>query len=64
MIEANIFFSQERVGQTFSHTGGKGRTNIFHTQGGEQNFYIEGGTNFLVSKASKLSAGARIFRGP
>ena len=57
----------------------RGGTKNF-TQGGGQTFYVVGGgghddvdvdeeiyvseVNFLVSEASKLSAGARIFRGP
>ena len=50
----------------------------FHIEGGGQTFYVGGGggfddvdeeidvseANFPVSEASKLSAGARIFRGP
>ena len=64
-----------RGGQTFlTHRGG---ANIFYTQGG-QTFFVGGGgsydyvdeeidvseASFLVSEASKLSAGARIFSGP
>ena len=59
----------------FSHTGG-GQT--FLHRGGGQTFFVGGGgaygdvdeekvvseANIFVSEASKLSAGARIFRGP
>ena len=58
----------------FSHTGGG--TNIFTSRGG-QTFFVGGSgayddvdeemvvsiANFLMSEASKLPAGARIFRG-
>ena len=75
---ANISHTQEGGGDKhFSHTGG---TNIFALRGG-QTFFVGGGgghddvdeemyvskAKFLVSKASKLSAGARILgarRGP
>ena len=63
----NIFHTQG--GQTFLHMGG---TNIFVGGGGggydvddhkeeEENVSK---ANIVVSEASKLSAGARIFRGP
>ena len=57
----------------------RGGTNIFTLRGGGQTFHVKdvGGdddvdgeeedvskANILVSEASKLSAGARIFRGP
>ena len=74
----NIFHTQVKGrGQTFlTHREG---TNIFATQGGDKQFYVEdvGGdddvdgeeedvseANILVSEASKPSAGARIFKGP
>ena len=55
-----------------------GQTFLTHKKGGEQTLFVGGGggyddddeemdvseENFLVSEASKLSAGARIFRGP
>ena len=59
-----------------THRGG---TNIFTLRGGGQTFYVKdvGGdddvdgeeedvseANILASEASKLSAGARIFKGP
>ena len=63
----NISYTQE----------GGGDKHFSHAVGG-QTFYVRGGgayddvdeevdvseANFLASKASKLSAGARIFRGP
>ena len=62
------------------YTGGQGGGQIFYVVGGEghdvdadvnaemysmseANFLVNA-ANILVSKASKLSAGARIFRGP
>ena len=53
-------------------------TNIFASRGGDKHFFVGGGganddvdeemvvseANYLVSEASKLSAGARIFRDP
>ena len=72
------FLTHRRGGHNhFSHTGGRGDKHFSHTGGG-QTFYVGGGVayddvveemvvskvNFLASEASKLSAGARIFRGP
>ena len=57
-----------RGGQTFLHRGGG--ANIFAFRGG-QTFFVGGSGAYndvdeemVVSDASKLSAGARIFRGP
>ena len=61
----------------FSHTGGRGGQTFF-THGGGQTFFFGGGggyddvdeelnvseANFPVSETSKLSARARIFKGP
>ena len=73
----NISYIQERGRDThFSHTVGD---KLFHTQRGGQtflhHFLLEAvaammmlinlsKANIFVSEASKLSAGARIFRGP
>ena len=72
----NIFDTQG--GTNIFATQGGGQT-FLHWEGGGQTFYVEdvGGdddvdgeeedvseANILVSEASKLSAGARIFRGP
>ena len=61
----NISFTQERGGQTFlTHRGGQ----TFFGGGGSYDDVDEeinvSEANILVSEASKLSAGARIFRGP
>ena len=69
-------FNFGRMVKHFSHTGGEhtflhnGWGQTFHVVGGgghdgvdvEKEMYVSK-ANFLVSKASKLSAGARIFRG-
>ena len=72
----NIFATQGGTNIFATQGGG---TNIFTLRGGGQTFYVKdvGGdddvdgeeedvseANILVSEASKLSAGARIFRGP
>ena len=77
MFVCPLHFCLSPGGQTFStHSWGGGQT--FFTDRGGQTFYVGGGgayddvdeevdvskVNFLVSEASKLSAGARIFRGP
>ena len=66
-------------GQTFlSHRRGGGQTFLPHRREGGQTFFVGGNgayddvdeemvvseANIFVSEASKLSAGARIFRGP
>ena len=62
----NISHTQERGGQTFVLLG-RGQT-FYVGGGGAYDDVVEdlvvSEANFLVSKASKLSAGARIFRGP
>ena len=73
----NIFHTQVRGGGQTILTFGWGQT--FLTHRGGQTFYVKdvgsdddvdgeeedvSEANILVSKASKLSAGARIFRGP
>ena len=77
-LESGVLFCMstlEEGGKNFLQT--LGAENIFTSRGG-QTFYVGGGSayddddeemdvtkaNNLVSEASKLSAGARIFRGP
>ena len=67
----NISYTQERGGTNISHTHEGGGTNIFDTQGGDKIFFVGGGGAYddadeemVVSKASKLSTGARILMGP
>ena len=61
----NIFHTQEGGQTFFTHRGG---TNIFVGGGGSYDDEDEeidvSEANIFVSEASKLSAGARIFRGP
>ena len=72
----NISYTQERGGTNISHTQEEGGDQTFYVGGGgayynvdekmgvsEANFLVSK-ANILVSEASKLSAGARIFRGP
>ena len=72
----NISYTQKRGGdKQFSHTGGRGGQTFLFEVGGAfddvdeemvlsvAKFYVSEAYMF-VSKASKLSAGARIFRGP
>ena len=71
----NISCTQERGDKHFSHTGGRGGQTFLFEVGGAfddvdeemvlsvANFYVSEAKIF-VSEASKLSAGARIFKGP
>ena len=72
----NISLTRERRGTNISHTQEEGWGQIFFTHGGRGQTFFVGAydavneemvvseVNIFVSEASKLSAGARIFRGP
>ena len=73
----NIFHTQGGDNLFHTHRGVKHfcilwvGTNIFASRGGGQTFFVGGGSGYddvdeeiNESEASKLSAGARIFRGP
>ena len=66
----NISYTQERAGETFLTHKREGEQTFLH-RGGRQTFFVGSSGAYddvdeemVVSEATKLSAGVRIFRGP